>query len=68
LVYADEFEDQKDVLVYHMWTQFYLDDEWVNLDAALGLGKMSSRPDYFYGGFYAGRYHGLCNPFNGVNQ
>jgi hypothetical protein len=39
LVYADEFEDQKDVLVYHMWTQFYLDDEWVNLDAALGLVK-----------------------------
>ena len=39
LVYADEFEDQKDVLVYHMWTQFHLDDEWVNLDAALGLVK-----------------------------
>ena len=39
LVYADEFEDQKDVLIYHMWTQFYLDDEWVNLDAALGLVK-----------------------------
>ena len=27
LVYADEFEDQKDVLVYHMWTQFYIDDQ-----------------------------------------
>ena len=39
LVYANEFEDQKDVLVYHMWTQFYLDDEWVNLDAALSLVK-----------------------------
>jgi hypothetical protein len=39
LVYADEFEGEKDVLVYHMWTQFYLDDEWVNLDAALGLVK-----------------------------
>jgi transglutaminase-like putative cysteine protease len=39
LVYADEFEGQKDVLVYHMWTQFYLDDEWVNLDAALDLVK-----------------------------
>jgi transglutaminase-like putative cysteine protease len=39
LVYADEFEGKKDVLVYHMWTQFYLDDEWVNLDAALGLVK-----------------------------
>ena len=39
LVYADEFEDQKDVLVYHMWTQFYIDDQWVNLDSALGLLK-----------------------------
>ena len=39
LVYADEFEDQKDVLVYHMWTQFYIDDQWVNLDSALGLIK-----------------------------
>ena len=39
LVYADEFEDQKDVLVYHMWTQFYIDDQWVNLDSALGLVK-----------------------------
>ena len=39
LVYADEFEGKKDVLVYHMWTQFYLDGEWVNLDAALGLVK-----------------------------
>ena len=39
LVYADEFEDQKNVLVYHMWTQFYLDDQWVNLDSALGLVK-----------------------------
>jgi hypothetical protein len=39
LVYADEFEDQKDVLIYHMWTQFYIDDQWVNLDSALGLVK-----------------------------
>jgi hypothetical protein len=39
LVYADEFEDQKDVLVYHMWTQFYIDDQWLNLDSALGLDK-----------------------------
>lgn len=39
LVYADEFEDQKNVLVYHMWTQFYIDDQWVNLDSALGLVK-----------------------------
>ena len=31
------FEDQKDVLVYHMWTQFYIDEQWVNLDSALGL-------------------------------
>ena len=39
LVYANEFEGKKDVLVYHMWTQFYIDNEWVNLDSALGLVK-----------------------------
>ena len=39
LVYADEFEGKKDVLVYHMWTQFYIDHQWVNLDAAFGLVK-----------------------------
>jgi hypothetical protein len=39
LVYADEFEGKKHVLVYHMWTQFYMDGEWVNFDAALGLVK-----------------------------
>ena len=35
LVYADEFEGKKDVLVYHMWTQFYLDGEWVILTLLL---------------------------------
>jgi len=39
LVYVEEFEDQKDVMVYHMWTQFYMDDQWFNLDSALGLVK-----------------------------
>ena len=37
LVYADEFEGKKEMLVYHMWTQFYIDGEWVNFDPALGL-------------------------------
>ena len=39
LVYADEFEGEKNVLVYHMWTQFYIDGKWVDLDPALGLVK-----------------------------
>ena len=39
LVYADEFEDQKDVLVYHMWTQFHIDGQWLDFDSALGLVK-----------------------------
>jgi transglutaminase-like putative cysteine protease len=42
LVYADEFEGEKNVLVYHMWTQFYIDGEWVDLDPALGLVKCQS--------------------------
>ena len=37
LVYADEFEDQQDVLVYHMWTQFHIDGQWLDFDSALGL-------------------------------
>ncbi len=42
LVYADDFEGKKDVMVYHMWTQFYLDGDWVNLDSALGLEECSA--------------------------
>ena len=40
LIYADRFEGERDVFVYHMWTQALLDTgagrAWVDLDATLG--------------------------------
>ena len=39
LVYAPSFEGKRHVLVYHMWTQFYLQGKWVNYDSALGYKK-----------------------------
>ncbi|MBI4580315.1 MAG: transglutaminase family protein, partial [Planctomycetes bacterium] len=36
IVYTDEFTDQERVFVGHLWTQFWLDGEWVDLDAAFG--------------------------------
>jgi transglutaminase-like putative cysteine protease len=39
LVYAPRFEGKRHVLVYHMWTQFYLQGKWVNYDSALGYKK-----------------------------
>lgn len=36
LVYAKRFQGQRDVLVYHMWTQFFVDGKWINYDSALG--------------------------------
>lgn len=35
LAYADEFLGGEQVLVYHAWTQVYLDGQWYDLDAAL---------------------------------
>lgn len=35
LVYADSFGGQQRTFVGHMWTQFYLDNQWVDVDAAL---------------------------------
>ena len=36
LVYAPNFGGKSDVLVGHLWTQFWIDDRWVDFDAALG--------------------------------
>jgi hypothetical protein len=35
LVYTDEFLGRRHIFVGHLWTQFWLDGEWVDLDAAL---------------------------------
>lgn len=34
LVYVDEFLGQSHVFGFHMWTQYYLDGRWVDVDAA----------------------------------
>jgi hypothetical protein len=34
LVYVSEFAGQKNVFGFHMWTQMYIDGQWVDLDAA----------------------------------
>ena len=36
VVYADQFEGKAGVFVGHMWTQFWIDGWWVDLDAARG--------------------------------
>ena len=42
LVFAGQFEGKKNVLVYHMWTQFYIDNHWKNYDSALGYINCTS--------------------------
>lgn len=41
LVYAGSFGHTRNVLVGHLWTQFWIDGRWVDLDPALG----QNRPD-----------------------
>lgn len=36
LVYAGRFAGKEGVFVGHLWTQFYVNGQWVDLDAALG--------------------------------
>ena len=35
VAYASVFGGQRNVFVYHMWTQFLIKGEWIDLDAAL---------------------------------
>jgi len=35
LAYVSSFGGKKDVFGFHMWTQFYIGDQWVDFDAAL---------------------------------
>jgi len=34
LIYVSEFGGQKDVLGFHMWTQFWIAGQWIDFDAA----------------------------------
>jgi len=36
VVYARQFEGKTGVFVGHLWTQFWIDGRWVDLDAARG--------------------------------
>jgi len=36
IVYTEDFAGRPDVFVGHLWTQFWLDGEWVDVDAAFG--------------------------------
>lgn len=42
IVYVKEFQEMNNVLVFHMWTQFYLKGRWVNLDSALRKVRCSA--------------------------
>ncbi len=35
LVYVDEFAGERDIFGWHMWTQAWIDDHWVDFDATL---------------------------------
>lgn len=41
LAYIPEYLGKKNVLGYHMWTQFYLDGQWIDYDAALKASACS---------------------------
>lgn len=36
LAYVPSFGGREDLFGYHLWTQFYIDGRWVDVDAALG--------------------------------
>lgn len=36
-VYADDYLGQNDIFLGHAWNQVYVDGEWVDIDAALGM-------------------------------
>ena len=43
LVFMKNFQDKKNVLGFHMWTEFLLKGKWVPLDSA--LNKLGAQPD-----------------------
>lgn len=36
IVYTDDFANRKNVFVGHLWTQFWIDGEWIDVDSAFG--------------------------------
>jgi hypothetical protein len=41
LVYLPTYEGQQNILGFHMWTQFYLNNQWVDFDSAVTDGAHS---------------------------
>ena len=50
LAYLPEFQERQNILGFHMWTQFYLNEQWVDFDAALGESETSPTRIAFYTG------------------
>jgi len=42
LLYFEREEEPKGVFGYHMWTEIYVDDRWIPMDATLGLGGIGA--------------------------
>ncbi len=40
LVYTDEFNGRRNVFVGHLWTQFFIDGQWIDQDPALRQGDL----------------------------
>ncbi len=59
LVYAPFFGGKFNVLVGHLWTQFWLDGRWVDLDAALGQTDVD--PTHIAMAFAGGTDAGLAD-------
>lgn len=41
IAYVPIFGNQDDIFGYHMWTQFYIDNRWIDFDAALNESNCS---------------------------
>lgn len=41
LAYVPLLGNERDVFGYHMWTQFFIDNRWIDVDAALGETRCS---------------------------
>lgn len=41
LAYLPYYDGQEDRMGYHMWTQFYMDGQWVDFDSAMGESECS---------------------------
>lgn len=59
IVYTDVFAGKRDVFVGHLWTQFWIDGEWVDVDAAFGQTDVD--PTHIALGFSAAGDSGIAD-------